>query len=302
MFHSSTLRCALFIAVLAAAPAARGAFDLQLTISPTALFNATQRAKLTAALATAEALWERVVTGYQPGISVTTLPIIVGSNNSIGLAQGGSTDTTTQGGFVVATAGQLQVNPASVDNLVSWAGYPNHPNPPPQFLGVNYLDDLLAHEIGHAMGIGFLWTSNGVYNASANPFRYTGANGVAAYRREFDPLATFVPVEDANLPGTQHSHWNQRMRSAPAPEGDPTYPNYWYLDPRVGITDSQGRDLGLELMTGALDPDWGEPFLSLTTIYSLRDLGYSTVPEPGTAGLLALGVAMIGPRRPRARS
>ncbi|MBL7373652.1 hypothetical protein INQ23_30490, partial [Escherichia coli] len=47
----------------------------------------------------------------------------------------------------------------------------------------------------------------------------------------------------------------------------------WSLSPLTGITDAQGRDLALELLTGALDPDYGEPFLSRTTVQSLRDLG-----------------------------
>jgi hypothetical protein len=39
-------------------------------------------------------------------------------------------------------------------------------------------------------------------------------------------------------------------------------------------------------MTGALDPDYGQPFLSNTTVQSLRDLGFAVVPEPGTGTLL----------------
>ena len=41
------------------------------------------------------------------------------------------------------------------------------------------------------------------------------------------------------------------------------------------MTDRYGRDRGLELMTGAIDPDYGEPFLSQFTVQSLRDLGYA---------------------------
>jgi hypothetical protein len=62
----------------------------------------------------------------------------------------------------------------------------------------------------------------------------------------------------------------------------------------VGITDAQGRDLGLELMTGAIDPDYGEPFLSRTTVQSLRDLGFRVVPEPDGNTLILLGMAIFG--------
>ena len=61
------------------------------------------------------------------------------------------------------------------------------------------------------------------------------------------------------------------MRSS-VQEGNPNDP--YSLDPRIGITDQYGRDLGLELMSGAIDPDQGEPFISRTTVESLRDLGY----------------------------
>ncbi|HEX6963339.1 MAG TPA: hypothetical protein VF175_15840, partial [Lacipirellula sp.] len=35
------------------------------------------------------------------------------------------------------------------------------------------------------------------------------------------------------------------------------------------------RDRGLELMTGAIDPDFGEPFVSRFGVESMRDLGYT---------------------------
>lgn len=37
----------------------------------------------------------------------------------------------------------------------------------------------------------------------------------------------------------------------------------------------------LELLSGALDPDYGQPFLGSLTVQSLRDLGFTVVPEPG---------------------
>jgi hypothetical protein len=58
-------------------------------------------------------------------------------------------------------------------------------------------------------------------------------------------------------------------------EGTPPPADPFLLDPRVGVTDRFGRDRGLELMTGAIDPDYGEPFLANFTVQSLRDLGYA---------------------------
>ena len=162
--------------------------------------------------------------------------------------------------------------------------------------GLNFVDELMAHETGHVLGIGTLWESNGVYvNYS---FQYTGQYGVAAYRDEFDAEATFVPVENAGNSGTPNAHWDQRMRSS-SQEGNPNDP--WPLSPLTGVTDRFGRDRALELMTGAIDPDYGEPFLSNTTIQSLRDLGYTVVPEP-SAGALAMGVVLAALVCARARS
>ena len=79
-------------------------------------------------------------------------------------------------------------------------------------------------------------------------------------------------MENAGNAGTPNAHWDQLMRSSTL-EGDPNNP--FALDPRVGVTDQYGRDRGLELMTGAIDPDFLEPFLSRFTVESMRDLGYA---------------------------
>ncbi len=54
-------------------------------------------------------------------------------------------------------------------------------------------------------------------------------------------------------------------------------------------------------MTGALDPDYGEPFLSRTTVQSLRDIGFAVVPEPATLtlslGLVVSALLLVRPRR-----
>jgi hypothetical protein len=124
--------------------------------------------------------------------------------------------------------------------------------------------------VGHVLGIGTLWTTNNVY--SFNSFQYTGQYGVAAYKAEFNEAIPYLPVENAGNAGTPNSHWDQLMRSSPQ-EGNPADP--WSLDPRVGVVDKYGRDRGLELMTGAIDPDFREPFVSRFTIQSMRDMGYT---------------------------
>jgi hypothetical protein len=120
------------------------------------------------------------------------------------------------------------------------------------------------------LGVGTLWVGNGVY--ATNTFRSIGTHGLAAYQAEFHQAIAVIPVENAGNPGRPNAHWDQLMRSS-SQEGNPSDP--CSLDPRVGVVDQDGHDRGLERMTGAIDPDYGEPFLSRFTVESMRDLGYT---------------------------
>jgi hypothetical protein len=266
----------------------QAAFDLVLNVPSPGSFTPTQYSQLVSSLATAESLWEGAITGYQTGISLTGVSINIESGSSF--AETEFPVTANQAGFRLATSTTININPAVIDAYYSWNGA-GPPNPNPAFIGLNYLDDILAHEIGHALGIGPLWQSNGVYTSGTG--QYTGEYALRAYQADFDPTATFVPVELAGNPGTIDLHWNQLMRSS-SQEGNPGDP--WSLSPLTGITDAQGRDLALELLTGALDPDYGEPFLSRMTVQSLRDLGFTVVPEPSSL-LLLLAALAVGCRR-----
>ncbi len=249
--------------LLAATSADAGPFNVTLTIANPQAFTANQLQIAQVAAAKAELLWENVIVGYQPGISLTGISAtITGTTTGFGLAN--VTGTTQQGGFRLSTGGAIQINVNILEEYSNFNG-----------TGVDIIDELIAHEMGHVMGIGSLWDVNGLYVFGTG--RYTGQYGLAAYRAEFNPAATFVPVELAGDPSTANKHWDQRMRSS-VQEGNPSDP--YSLSPLLGITDAQGRDLALELMTGAIDPDYGEPFLSNTTVQSLRDLGFAIVPEP----------------------
>jgi MYXO-CTERM domain-containing protein len=221
-------------------------------------------ALLNEGLARAERMWETVITGYQPNISITTVPIQV-LGITTGLADATYLSSTTQGGFRLTTSGRIRVNINEIENFADWQGAGAN--------GLNFIDELMAHEMGHALGIGLHWFDNGLY-VGDNMFRYTGQYGLAAYQAEFDPAATFVPVENAGNPGTPGSHWDQRMRSS-SQEGTPPPADPFLLDPRVGVVDQYGRDRALELMTGAIDPDYREPFLSRFTVESMRDMGFT---------------------------
>lgn len=254
----------LTAALVAARPAPCAAFDLQFFIpnnNPSVQFTQVELDILNEALPRVERMWETVITGYRPGISIASVPITINATTS-GLAAANFSGTIDQGGFRLTTSGFININVNEIENFQNWQGHGAN--------GLNFIDELLAHETGHVLGVGTLWDDNSVY--VNNTFQFTGQYGVAAYQAEYNDALLFAPVENAGNPGTPNSHWDQRMRSS-MQEGNPADP--WSLDPRVGVVDSLGRDRGLELMTGAIDPDFGEPYLARFTVQSMRDIGYT---------------------------
>lgn len=140
VFCSVTM--ALFIGI---ASALRAGFDLQFTISNPASFTTSQLAVVEAGIEYAENLWEGVLTGHQQDISVSQLAVTINSGSSFADAR--TTSTTLQGGFLINTAGLIRINPGVIVISASWDG--SGPSPPnTEFQGVNYVDDILAHEVG----------------------------------------------------------------------------------------------------------------------------------------------------------
>ena len=208
----------------------------------------------------AKGTWESYISGYQAGINRNSLDVTIqgspidGPGGNIG--SGGPTTASGIGGFYIANGGAITLDSADLLTLeVNGA-----------------LDELALHEIGHVLGFGTLWELNNVYTDGTG--QYTGAFGLAAYQDEFDPLASYVPVELGGGGATANGHWN---------ENDGGFG-------LTGKTDPLGRDLGNELMTGWTGPGGGDTFLSDTTLMSLQDMGFTVhlMPEPSVPVLLAL--------------
>jgi hypothetical protein len=106
------------------------------------------------------------------------------------------------------------------------------------------LGDVIAHEMGHVIGIGTVWDLKNVLQGAgtSNP-TFTGPHAMREYGLLKTPISppTPVPVEHLGGQGTADSHWR----------------------------DSIFRN---ELMTGFVNRD-GNP-LSKVTVASLADLGY----------------------------
>lgn len=214
----------------------------------------------------AETFWESVITGYKGSISLTGMTIsadvsyIDGPYNVLGSA--GPDTLAPAGGYWFTQTGSMTFDSADLAQMASGGT----------------LTDVIKHEMGHVIGIGTLWTTNGLYTNGTG--QYTGAYGLAEYKTEFNqPTATYIPIELGGGGGTANGHWN---------ESDD------FGQTATGIVDGQGRDMKHELMTGWLNTP---TFTSRTTVASLQDLGYtvniSAVPEPESALLFALGLPVL---------
>ncbi|MGH7650277.1 MAG: leishmanolysin-related zinc metalloendopeptidase [Gemmatimonadaceae bacterium] len=111
------------------------------------------------------------------------------------------------------------------------------------------LQDIVTHEILHVLGIGSHWSAEGLLiNFNSPTVAYTGTNGIAGCRAAGGIIScmTSVPVENTGGSGTANSHWRESV-------------------------------FGSELMTGYVNI--GEMPLSILTVRSLADMGYSINPS-----------------------
>ena len=210
----------------------------------------------------AKTFWESELTGYKPGIALAGVTInasgvaIDGVGGILGSA--GTTSTTSQGGFVLSTAGEMRFDIADLSSLESNGS----------------LQNVIKHEMAHVLGFGTLWTSNGVYVDGTG--QYTGSNALAQWKTEFgQSSATSVPVELGGGSGTANGHWNEVDGGAGL----------------TGIKDSLNRDMRDELMTGWLNPN---SFVSNMTIASFSDIGFTVVAVPEPTSLAFVGLSIVG--------
>jgi hypothetical protein len=137
----------------------------------------------------------------------------------------------------------------------------------PRMFNEGWGDNLILHELGHAVGLlESVWAGRQLLDLS-NPTdpRFTGAAAIAAFHSLIDaqPPGSAVPLENTGPPGTIRTHW------------------------RRSVFDG-------EVMIPFVNPT---SVISSLTVGALRDLGYEV--DPGSAqrfrGRLSIGSAdMIG--------
>jgi hypothetical protein len=174
--------------------------------------------------------WQRVIIGDLPGfvvpgygfvddllISVSIAPID-GAGGILGQAAPVYYRTSS----LLPIQGNITFDSADVARMVADGSF----------------SDVVLHEMGHVLGIGSMWSREGLSNGFN---AYFGAAGIDAYR-QLGGVGAYVPLETSGGSGTAGVHWSEAV-------------------------------FGNELMTGFISG--GSNPLSILTIASLKDQGYS---------------------------
>lgn len=120
------------------------------------------------------------------------------------------------------------------------------------------LVDVITHEMLHVVGVGSLWNEKGLLqNYNTPTVGYIGAGGIQGCVQTggASSCATAVPVENTGGAGTANSHWRESV-------------------------------FGNELMTGYINA--GPLPLSVMTVRSIEDLGYTVNPPGADAYVIAI--------------
>jgi hypothetical protein len=121
------------------------------------------------------------------------------------------------------------------------------------------LVDVITHEMLHVVGVGVFWDDKGLLrNFNTPTVEYVGAGGLLGCRQTggTTSCASAVPVENTGGSGTANSHWRESVFAS-------------------------------ELMTGYINA--GPMPLSVITVRSIEDLGYTVNPPGADAYFIAAG-------------
>ena len=243
------------------------------------------------AFAEAELRWESIITGDLPDVNqnlpagqcgenqpattgpfddvtiFVTIEAIDGPGDVLGQAGPCFIRVTNPSGPVVpgdvSVIGRMQFDEDDIEALLEEGSLP----------------DVILHEMGHVLGFGTLWSGEQTLELLLDPSEpdpnppladthFIGADAIAAFDEVggSDYTGNKVPVMNVGGPGTVNSHW------------------------RDGVFDP-------EIMTGFLNA--GPNPLSIVTIASLTDLGYTVDTDQADPFTLNPSVRKAGPRQGR---
>lgn len=230
--------------------------ELTKAISPFTIevrFMGGLNAQQQAAFRDAADRWARVIVGDLPSVIVDGETI----DDVLILADGSAIDGV---GGVLGQAGPTVLRPATAGRaaLLPAKGVMSFDTADlAQMQADGTLGDVIAHEMGHVLGIGTIWPEKNLLRGAgtANP-TFVGPAAMAQYSTLLSPTSGApvqlqpVPVENTGGVGTRDSHWresvfrNELMSGFIAARGNPL----------SRLTVGSLADLGYEVDLAAADP------------------------------------------------
>ncbi|QFT78772.1 leishmanolysin-related zinc metalloendopeptidase [Erythrobacter sp. THAF29] len=199
------------------------------------------------AFASAAMRWTEVITGELPSVVVDGELV----DDVLILAEGADIDGP---GRILGQAGPTALRPAAAGPAAAIPAKGRmifDSADLSQLKEVGTLDDVIAHEMGHVLGVGTIWEQKSLLVGARtdNPV-FVGP----AARMEFGKLLgeepTDVPVENRGGPGTADSHWREDLFRDELMSGFiSAAPN-----PLSRLTAASLQDLGYTVDLGAAEP------------------------------------------------
>lgn len=134
-------------------------------------------------------------------------------------------------------------------------------NDVPRMFNEGWGDNLILHELGHAVGlVESVWTSRQLIDVSnpANPL-FTGSAAITAFHSLIDgqPQGAAVPLENTGPPGTIRTHWRRSVF-----DGEIMVHLLYPSSVVSSLSVAALKDLGYEVNTSAAAPFRGRLSLS----------------------------------------
>jgi len=227
--------------------------------------------------------WSRVIVGDLPSVLVDGEVI----DDVLILAEGANIDGP---GKILGQAGPTHLRPASAGAaaFIPAKGKMTFDSADlAEMEQQGTLNDVIAHEMGHVLGIGTIWTHKGLLAdaGTSNP-TFTGAGASQEFGTLLGGGATPVPVENRGGPGTADSHWRETVFHEELMSGFIAAPG----NPMSRVTVASLGDLGY-----GVDLDAAEAF-TLPNVQALAMAGaLVAVEEAQDAGMVLPSIPTVLP-------